>query len=84
MSQIVSNPNQPWTYLTLDSFSTNGIALLKNIAAIPTFEWVGLLTMNHIHDDTLQLICNLVNAFTGAKAPSPAPVQPVVGDSGGK
>lgn len=80
---VVTNPSQAWSFLTLDSFAPNGIALLKAIAAIPTFEWVGGLPINHIHDDTLQLICNLVNASTGAKAPAPAgTVQPVAGHSG--
>ena len=79
---MASDPNQAWSYLTLGSFTTNGIALLKTIAGIPSFEWVGSMPIDHIHDDTLQLICNLVNSATGAKPP--VTVQPVVGNISGK
>ena len=68
---IASDPKQPWTYLTLASFAPNGLALLKTIAQIPSFEWVGMLPLNHIHDDTIQLICNLVNTFPGSQPPGP-------------
>ncbi len=61
------------TFLTPASFVEGGLGLLKKISSIPSFTWVGQMPFEQLaNDDVLQIICNFVNAKSGAKPPGPA------------